>query len=117
MASGKFQSVRMDGRYEYSAPADIAPGDIVIRPDGTPAYSDAINTFKAGDLVSPAPLRPFPVGRVPSASATLFNAGASVYFNATTQLATSTNTDVLIGRAAKAKVNGDTTVLVNTDKP
>ena len=40
------------------------------------------------------------------ASGTTFSAGALLYWNAGTSLITTTNTDVLIGRAAVAKTSG-----------
>lgn len=40
------------------------------------------------------------------ASGTTFSAGALLYWNAGSSLITTTNTDVLIGRAAQAKTSG-----------
>lgn len=49
-----------------------------------------------------------------SASATTFAAGDIVYVNATSQLATTTNTDIRVGKAARAKTSGQLKVMVNT---
>lgn len=51
------------------------------------------------------------------ASATTFSAGALLYWNAGTSLITTTNTDVLIGRAAVAKTAGQTKARVRINCP
>lgn len=51
------------------------------------------------------------------ASGTTFSQGAKLYYNAGTAKVTTTNTDVYIGRAAKAKVSGELKALVRLNAP
>lgn len=105
--------IRTDGRYSFDATADYAPGDLIVRPDGTPAILDGVEEVASGDLIEPQPVFPTMIIEFDSASATTFAAGASVYVNTTSGLATATNTDEYVGIAARAKTAGQTSVLVN----
>ncbi len=102
-----------DGRYAYNAGANIVPGQLVVRPDNTPAIHDGLEPVASGQLFSPQPLVPTVIVEFDSASGTIFAAGATVYVNLVSQLATATGTDQRVGIAARAKTAGQTKVLVN----
>lgn len=91
---------------DYTPSADTPAGSVIVQ--GTtvgvtkvPILANALGTIHVVGVYD-----------VDSASATTFSAGALVYWNAASGKATSTNTDVLMGRAAVAKVSGDTKVRV-----
>jgi hypothetical protein len=106
--------VREDGRYAYNAPAAYVPGQMFLRPDGSPAILDGLEAVVSGQLIEPQPLRPTLIMEVDSLSATTFAVGASVYLDVANQVANGTSSgNTLIGVAARAKTSGQLSVLVN----
>lgn len=91
---------------DYTPNADVAAGSVVVQGTQIGITKVAIPANKLGTLHVTG------VFDVDSASATTFSAGALVYWNAGSAKATATNTDVFMGRAAVAKVNGETKVRV-----
>lgn len=106
--------IRTDGRFEYTAGANLTPGQVVLRPDGSPAVLDGLDTVPSGALVSPMPLKRSVIMELDANSADTFSAGADVYVVIATGLATATASgNTLVGKAIRAKTNGQTVVLVN----
>lgn len=106
--------LRTDGRFAFNAGADLVPGQVFLRPDGTPAILDGLDTVKSGELVSPQPLRQTNIIELDAASGDTFAAGASVYVVIATGLATATSSgNTLVGVAARAKTSGQLSVIVN----
>lgn len=91
---------------DYTPGSDVAAGSPVVHGTQVGVTKVAIpaNTLGTLHLVG--------TYDVDSASATTFSAGALVYWNAASGKATATNTDVFMGRAAVAKVSGETKVRV-----
>jgi hypothetical protein len=104
---------RRDGRYAYNAGANLVPGQLIVRPCGTPAIFDGLEAAVSGQLIEPQPMVPALIVEFDAASATTFAAGDIVYVNSGTQLATATNTDIRVGKACRAKTSGQLKVLVN----
>lgn len=101
----------------WVAAADFSPGQVVQAPDNLCGVIQGLdaNNLKTGRTVT-ARVR----GQVElaSASGTTFAAGDLVHWNDTTNLAqTTTAGDWIAGRAAKAKVSGETVVLVALNDP
>jgi predicted RecA/RadA family phage recombinase len=85
---------------DFIAGADLAGGAVVVQ--GTqigitkaPVANGALGTLHLQGVFD-----------INCASGTTFSVGALLYWNAASQLITTTNTDVLIGRAALAKTSG-----------
>lgn len=107
-----------DGRYSFNASADVAPGDVVVRPCGTLAIHDCPVGAKSGERINPVPLNPGQIVQLDSASATTIAVGVAVYVIAATKLATGVSSgNVYAGKAIQAKTSGQTSVLVNTAAP
>lgn len=105
---------RTDGRYAFNAAAALAPGELVLRPDGTPAILDGLESVAVGQLIEPEPLVPTNIVDFDSASATVFAAGAVVYHDAAAKQAVTLATgNTRVGIAARAKSAGQLKVLVN----
>ncbi len=109
-----FEILYSDGRYPFAAGAAYSPGDAVIRPCGTLAVLDGLESVASGALIQPAPLHPTKVGEVKTASATTFTAADVVYWDNTNKVATATASgNKRLGVAARAKTNGQLVTLVN----
>ncbi len=91
---------------DYTPGSDTVAGAVVVQGTQVGITKTAIPANKLGTLHVQG------VFDVDSASGTTFSAGALVYWNAGSAKATSTNTDVLMGRAAVAKVSGELKVRV-----
>lgn len=85
---------------DFTAGSDLAGGAVVVQ--GTqigctkvPVPNGTVGTLHVQGLFD-----------INCASGTTFSAGALLYWNAGSGLITTTNTDVLIGRAALAKTSG-----------
>jgi predicted RecA/RadA family phage recombinase len=91
---------------DYTPTADTVAGTVVVQGTQVGITKVAIAANKLGTLHVQG------LFDVDSASGTTFAAGALVYWNAGSAKATSTNTDVLMGRAAVAKVSGQLKVRV-----
>lgn len=96
---------------DYTPGSDAAAGSVVVQGTQIGITKVAIQANTPGTLHVTG------VFDVDSASGTTFSAGALVYWNAGTAKATSTNTDVLMGRAAVAKVSGELKVRVRINCP
>jgi len=104
-----------DGRYPYPAAAAATPGDIVLRPCGTYAIFDGLESCASGERISPMPLNPGLVAIFQkSVAGDNLAAGAVVYLIPSTRLITATSTDnVRIGRLTAAAGTGVTHASVN----
>lgn len=103
-----------DGRFPYDAAAEIVPGEVVARPDGSLAVYDGLDKAVTGDRINPAPLQPAPILEVVAASADTWAAGADLYWDATANEVTTTATsNVWLGRSVTAKTAGMTSILIN----
>ncbi len=103
-----------DGRLPFVAGAAFSPGDVIVRPDGTLAVHDGLVACDSGDLISPEPVQPFKIIEVDCGSSTTFSVGATVYWDNSGKVATSTSSgNTKIGIAARAKTSGQLKVLVN----
>lgn len=106
--------ISADGRYGFAAAGVAQPGDLIIRPDGTPAILEGLESVRAGDLITPQPLFPTVIVDFPSASGTTFAVGADVYWDSAAKLATATASgNSRVGKAVRAKSAGQLSVLVN----
>ena len=56
------------GDYPFAAPADVEPGDVVVRPSGTLAIVHGLQGFKAGEDIHATPVSPKPTGMWPANS-------------------------------------------------
>lgn len=98
---------------KFTASTDLSAGEIIKLPDGRAGVVAGQNAVASGDVYEAYTLGRF---RVDSASATVFAVGERVYWDASADVAIragGASGDLYLGRAAKAKVNGDTTVLVD----
>jgi predicted RecA/RadA family phage recombinase len=95
------------GRYPFPAAAILAPGDVVVRPDGSLAVVDGFDRIQIGQLVEAEPLRRCQVWQFRVVSADTWAAGALVYWNNSTRVVTTTASgNTLIGNAINAKTSG-----------
>ena len=85
---------------DYTPGSDTAAGTVVVQGTQVGITKVAIGANKLGTLHVQG------VFDIDCASGTTFSAGALLYWNAGTAKITTTNTDVLIGRAAVAKTSG-----------
>lgn len=105
---------RSDGRYNFNASAAANPGDVIVRPCGTLAILDGLEAIVSGQLISPAPLIETNIVEFDAPSASTWSAGAAVYWDNTNKVLTTTASgNTLIGRAIRAKTNGQLTNLIN----
>lgn len=105
---------RTDGRYSFNAAAAAAPGEVILRPDGTPSILDGLEAVAIGQLIEPQPLVPNIIAELDSLSATTFTVGATVYWDNTNKVANGTASgNTRVGIAARAKTSGQLSVLVN----
>ena len=85
---------------DYTPGSDTAAGTVVVQGTQVGVTKVAIAANKLGTLHVQGTFD------IDCASGTTFSAGALLYWNAGTAKITTTNTDVLIGRAAVAKTSG-----------
>ena len=111
----KARITNLDGRYPYPAAGAHTPGDIVLRPCGTYAIFDGLESCASGERISPMPFVPGPVAVFQKAAAgDNLAAGAVVYLIPASRLITATSTDnVRIGRLTQAAGAGVTHASVN----
>lgn len=106
----------LDGRYVYPAPAVYTPGQVVVRPCGTLAVFDGLQSNTSGQPISPQPLRPTLICDVSKKSADTFSAGDNVYYDVAEQEATSTSeSNTYLGKATRDYAGGTTVMEVNMD--
>lgn len=107
----------LDGRYPYPAAAAATPGDIVLRPCGTYAIFDGLESCASGERISPQPLNPGLIGIFEKAvAANDLAAGAVVYMIPASGLITATSTDnVRLGTLTAAAGVGVTHASVNLE--
>lgn len=91
---------------DYTPGSDTAAGTVVVQGTQVGITKVAIAANKLGTLHVQG------VFSIDCASGTTFSAGALLYWNAGTAKITTTNTDVLIGRAAVAKTSGQLKAVV-----
>lgn len=94
---------------DYTPPADVAAGDVVVQGDLVGIARTPIVSGTPGSLAVAG------VFDVVKASATVFTAGAKVYWDATGKLAVATDgggANKLLGKAVRAAGAGATTVRV-----
>jgi hypothetical protein len=105
----------LDGRYPYPAAGAHTPGDIVLRPCGTYAIFDGLESCASGERISPQPLNPSQIAIFQKSSASdNIAAGTVVYLIPSTRLITATSTDnVRLGRLTQAAGTGVTHASVN----
>lgn len=102
-----------DGRYPYTAAAAVHVGEVISRPDGSLAIYDALQDAASGDLISPVPILPCTVIEVVAATVDTWSAGASIYWDATNNVLTTTSSgNTLIGKVPFAKTAGQLSALV-----
>lgn len=94
---------------KVTATADTPPGFIAQVPDGRAGIHNGASTVPNGGVGT---FDTECIAEVLSASATTFAEGADVGWNNTTKLAVSTGGTFGLGKAARAKTAGQTTVLV-----
>lgn len=111
----KARIVNADGRYPYPAAAAATPGDIVLRPCGTYAIFDGLESCLINERISPQPFNPSQIAIFQkSVAANDLAAGAVVYLIPATGLITATSTNnVRIGRLTAAAGVGVTHASVN----
>lgn len=99
------------GREEYTATGATKTGDIFLMGSGKAAIVCDTGDSVSGDRVAVATEA---LILVDAASATTFAAAAAVSYDPTNKLAVASGTggSIAIGKAEKAKVNGETSVLV-----
>jgi hypothetical protein len=104
-----------DGRYPYPAAAGALPGALVVRPDGTYAILDGLESCVTGERISPMPLKPGPtVIFQKSVAGDNITAGTVVYLIVATGLVTATEgSNIRMGKAIQAAGAGVTHVHVN----
>lgn len=115
LTSSMFAAIRYpNGRYPYAASAAHEPGEVVARPDGTLAIYDGLDGCDSGDLISPDPVHPNPIGEFKAASADTWAAATVLYWDATNDVLTITAAgNKRVGVAIAAKTAGQTSALVN----
>jgi hypothetical protein len=109
-----------DGRFPYDAAAEIVPGEVVARPDGSLAVYDGLDKAVSGDPINPAPLQPAPIIEVVADTADTWSAGTDLYWDATANDVTTTATNnVWLGRSVTDKTAGMVSILINpgNDRP
>jgi predicted RecA/RadA family phage recombinase len=111
MATAKF--IHDGDSIDYTPGSNVAAGDVVVQADlvGVAKRDIVANTLGALAVTG--------VFDVPKASGadTAIPAGAMVYWNATTQQATTTASgNTYLGKATKSAANGDATVRVRLDQ-
>ena len=94
--------------YQFAAPRALVSGDILEFIDKAVVYVGAAPAAE-GDLIAATSEGNYEIA---SASATTFSVGDPVYWDNTNKLAVTTPGDFLLGVAIKAKVDGQTVVLV-----
>lgn len=105
---------RHDGRYSFIAGAAANPGDVIVRPDGTLSILDGLESIASGQLISPEPLIPTNIVEFDAPSASTWSAGALIYWDNAAKVITTTSAgNTLVGRAIRAKTNGQLTNLIN----
>ncbi len=105
---------RHDGRYNFNAGAAANPGDVIVRPCGTLAVLDGLEAIVSGQMISPAPLVETNIVEFDAPSASTWSAGALLYWdNAAKNITTTSAGNTFVGRACRAKTNGQLTNLVN----
>lgn len=85
---------------DFTAGSNLAGGAVVVQGTQVGITKVAVANGTAGTLHVQG------VFDIDCATGTTFSAGALLYWNAGSGLITTTNTDVLIGRAAVAKTSG-----------
>lgn len=106
--------VQCEDTLDYTPAADTEAGSVVLLADGRVGITKAF--IAAGILGAVGTEGLFDFN---SASATLFAAGEDVYWDATNLLAVVAGTATAsyrVGRAVRAKINGDTSVRVNINQ-
>lgn len=100
--------------WHFIAATTYSSGQILQHPDGRAAIVMGLKSIASGDMVCAALEGQFEIA---SASATLFAIGEEVWWNdaggAAIRRESATSTSFRLGVARKAKVNGDTVVLVD----
>ena len=105
---------RLDGRYNFAAPANANPGDVIVRPCGTLAILDGLEAVVSGQMISPEPLIPTTIVQFDAPSASTWSAAAALYWDNTNRVVTTTASgNTWLGRAIRAKTNGQLTAMVN----
>lgn len=91
---------------DYQPQADMEAGDVAFIGSmaGVASHPIAAGTLGALGVTG--------VYKVSKASSTVFSLGAKVYFNTSTQLATTSTSDSLLGIATAAAANGEEEVFV-----
>lgn len=113
-ASMKATVVHTDGAYKVTAAAAQAPGDVIIRPDGTLAIFEGFQNVASGDEIQPTPIHPTLICEFRCTSGDTWAAGALLYWDDTLKVATATvGTNKRIGLSTSAKTSGQTTKLIN----
>lgn len=95
---------------DYTPGAAVSSGAVVIIGDVVGIANHDIAASTLGSI------RVEGIVGLPTASATVFAAGAKVYVNTGTLLATTATGDKFAGYAAKACANGETEVIVKLDR-
>jgi predicted RecA/RadA family phage recombinase len=107
---------QMTGQIQEIATGDVASGEVVWLEDGRAAVRDGLQAAASGDAVTYVTEGHFALA---SAAATTFSKGDPVFWDASANQAVAASVaidgadDFYLGLAVKAKVNGDTTVLVD----
>lgn len=106
--------VKGDSIITVTASGTLASGDVVQLADGRAAVVGGLTGVVSGEKYEAIVEGQFLVA---SASGTTFSLGVPVYWDDSANLAVATQTGWYLGRASKAKVSGELTVLVdlNTD--
>ncbi|EMI17782.1 hypothetical protein RMSM_05308 [Rhodopirellula maiorica SM1] len=99
----------IDGRYPFAAEAAYDPGDVLVRPDGSLALFDGMQSCAIGDRIDPLPLKAPMTVDVGKKTTDTFAKAANVYWDATNEEVTSTSTgNTLIGTSIEVAGSGTT---------
>lgn len=113
MAAPKGKILYANGRYPFPAPAAVVPGDVVARPDGSFAVFDGLQGFASGVLIEADPIVPCKVVEFIAATGDTWSAGASIYWDATNKITTTTSSgNTLLGKSIYAKTSGQLTTQI-----
>ena len=103
----------IDGRVEHTMAAAGRSGSIVQLTTGELGVVMSVGDFVAGDVVAVATDIE---GDIASASATTFAVGAAVFYNLSTGLVVASGVHPGLGRAVRAKTNGQTSARIRMNR-
>lgn len=105
-----------NGRYPFPAAANLVPGQLAARPDGSYGLYDGVENVASGTLISPEPLKPGPIVEFEkNAAGDNLAAGTVVYaIPASDKITATATSNIRVGKITRAAGVGVTHALVNT---